>query len=84
MDASQLTRCEELWFEDGTVVLRAEDTIFRVYRGVLCRQSSVFKDLFEVPQPANGECYEGCPLVHMEATPAEDLRDILLAIHDVE
>ncbi|GJE90684.1 BTB/POZ domain-containing protein [Phanerochaete sordida] len=84
MDAAHLTRCEELWFEDGTVVLRAEDTVFRVYRGMLCRQSSVFKDLFEVPQPANGECYEGCPLVHMEATPAEDLRDILLAIHDVD
>ena len=83
-DSSQLKRCDELWFEDGTVVIHAADTLFRVYKGVLSRQSSFFKGLFDVPQPSDAETYDGCPLVLLHGDSAEDVRDILVAIHDVE
>lgn len=82
---TKLSRCEELWFEDGTVVIQAEDTPFRVYTGMLSRQSSFFKNLFEVPQPADAETYDGCPLIQMpEGNTAQDVRDILQVVHDVE
>ena len=37
--APELERCNELWFDDGTVVLQAENVIFRVYMGILIRHS---------------------------------------------
>ncbi|TFK49217.1 hypothetical protein OE88DRAFT_1736862 [Heliocybe sulcata] len=45
--------CTDLWFEDGNVVFQAQTTFFRVHRGVLAANSSVFKDMFSFPQPAN-------------------------------
>ncbi|KZT20208.1 hypothetical protein NEOLEDRAFT_1141046 [Neolentinus lepideus HHB14362 ss-1] len=44
-------RCTELWFEDGNVIFQAQMTFFRVHRGVLAANSSVFKDMFSFPQP---------------------------------
>jgi hypothetical protein len=32
-------RSTDVWYDDGTLVLCAEDTLFRVYRGVLAAQS---------------------------------------------
>ncbi|EPQ53807.1 hypothetical protein GLOTRDRAFT_44887 [Gloeophyllum trabeum ATCC 11539] len=45
-------RCQELWFEDGNVIFQAQRTFFRVHRGVLSANSSVFRDMFSFPQPA--------------------------------
>jgi hypothetical protein len=41
----------DLWFSDGSVVLRAEDTVFRVHMSQLSRRSLFFRDLFSLPQP---------------------------------
>lgn len=41
----------DLWFSDGSVVLRAEDTVFRVHISQLSRRSLFFRDLFSLPQP---------------------------------
>ncbi|KAJ7652432.1 hypothetical protein DFH06DRAFT_535853 [Mycena polygramma] len=71
----------DVWFADGTVVLQANATLFRVYRGVLAAQSPIFRDAFSIPQPATQETYEGCPLVVLHDS-AEDLRLFLLATHD--
>jgi hypothetical protein len=81
-----LLKCERdslLWFSDGSVVLRAEDTLFRVYSGILAQSSPVFKDMFAFPQPCDGsyETYEGCPLVYMP-DPAGELQPFLKALHD--
>ncbi|KAM5537288.1 hypothetical protein V8D89_009018 [Ganoderma adspersum] len=76
---------EEFWFDDGTVVLVARDTEFRVYRGVLAGLSSVFKDLFaehhalrEVCMNIQGVPTFPCPVVHVSDSP-EDLRHLLRA-----
>ena len=77
------TRCEDVWFDDGTVVLQAETTVFKVYRGVLKAQSPFFNDLFALPQQDSEqlEKYGDCPLVTMPDL-AADARVFLKAIFD--
>ncbi|KIP08881.1 hypothetical protein PHLGIDRAFT_358088 [Phlebiopsis gigantea 11061_1 CR5-6] len=77
------SRSEDVWFEDGTVVLQVENTLFRVYSGLLSRHSPFFKHLFTLPQPPDAECCDGCPLIKLVADDAEDVRDFLLAIHEI-
>ena len=79
-----LHRCEDLWFADGNVVLRAEDTLFKVYQGLLSRESEVFRTMFSLPQPAeSSDTYEGTPLVVLQDS-AEDIERFLLTIFDYE
>ena len=81
---TELASCErssDLWYLDGSVVLRADHTLFRVYSGILSQASSVFKDMFTMPQPEDCESYEGCPLVHLPDA-ASDLYPFLKAMHD--
>ncbi|KAJ3558150.1 hypothetical protein NM688_g1093 [Phlebia brevispora] len=79
-EPSEPQRHERLWFEDGNVVLQAGDTMFRVYRGILCNASEVFRDMFSIPQPPEGETVDGVPLVRLYDSPFElaDLLDVLL------
>lgn len=49
---------------------------FRIHHGLLARRSSVFKDLFEIKQPAGTEKVEGCPFVHLSDSP-EDIEKVL-------
>ncbi|KAI0778783.1 hypothetical protein BD413DRAFT_443941, partial [Trametes elegans] len=73
-----------LWLEDGNIVIIAQNTAFRVHRGVLARQSEVFSSLFTVPQPTDVneiEQVDGCPVVHVQDS-AHDLRDLLRALYD--
>ncbi|KAL6297854.1 hypothetical protein BKA93DRAFT_745237 [Sparassis latifolia] len=50
------TRIENLWYDDGSVILVAGTSAFRVHCGILSQYSSVFRDLFMVPQPPPNEC----------------------------
>ncbi|KAJ3558149.1 hypothetical protein NM688_g1092 [Phlebia brevispora] len=74
-------RHEKLWFEDGNVVLQAGDTMFRVYRGMLCNASVIFRDMFSMPQPPEGETIEGVPHVKLHDSPWE-LADLLDVLYD--
>lgn len=73
---------KELWFDDGNIILVAEDTSFRVHKSVLASKSVVFNDLFTVPQPATtGEKnIEGCPVVPLSDT-AFDLATVLKSMY---
>ncbi|EKM55151.1 uncharacterized protein PHACADRAFT_255576 [Phanerochaete carnosa HHB-10118-sp] len=84
VDTSDLQRCEDLWFEDGTIILQAENILFRVYTGILTRHSPFFKNLFTLPQPEDAEQHDGCPLVKLAGDNAQDAHDFLLALHDIE
>jgi hypothetical protein len=74
-----------LWYNDGTVVVQAEDTVFRVYGGLLANQSTIFQDMFGVPQPLpqDIDTYEGCPLIHVRDS-APDMYHFLLVLHELE
>jgi hypothetical protein len=78
----ELRRCEELWFDDGTVVLEAEGIGFKVYRGHPARNSSVFADMFSIALPKlDGQTFDGCALIQL-SDPSEQLRYFLLAMND--
>ncbi|KAG8946416.1 hypothetical protein FRC04_011862 [Tulasnella sp. 424] len=70
------TRHEEFYYEDGNICLQAENTIFRLLKSQLARQSDMFTDMFFVGGEqqgilVEGEVYDGVPLVRVEER-AED------------
>ena len=67
-----LKRQEELWFDDGNLILTGRDTGFWIYRGLLASQSTVFSDMLLSSSPSAEETLDGCPIVHVSDSP-EDL-----------
>ena len=84
-----LIKHADLWFCDGSVILQAEYTLFRVHKSQLSRRSIVFSDMFALAQPPvmtthatlADETYEGCPAVKLHDS-AEDVANLLLALYD--
>ncbi|OCH84735.1 hypothetical protein OBBRIDRAFT_741067 [Obba rivulosa] len=73
--ARNILKCsEEFWYEDGSVVLVAQDTAFRIYRGLLAQHSPVFRDLFTIPQPNTSESVDDCPVVRIPDDPDDVAR----------
>lgn len=72
----------EAWLLDGNIVVISQSIAFRVRGSVLALHSGVFRDLFLLQPPAEGElpAFEGCPVVQMSDTPPEDLRHLFLAL----
>lgn len=80
--SDETTRTEDLWFHDGNLILKAENTLFRVYSGFLAARSSVFRDMFSFPPPEEGNAkLDGCHIVVLYDS-AEDLTYFLRAIFD--
>jgi hypothetical protein len=83
------TKHADLWFCDGSVILQADSTLFRVHMSQLSRRSTVFSDMFTLPQPPvmtthamlADETHEGCPVVKLYDS-AEDVANLLLALYD--
>ncbi|KAJ6615349.1 hypothetical protein B0H10DRAFT_2191032 [Mycena sp. CBHHK59/15] len=82
MDApAELVCSTDFWFDDGTVVLQVENTLYRVYRGLLSSRSTVFRDTFSIPQPVEERVeIEGCPVVQLHDK-ARDFTCFLKALH---
>ncbi|KAJ7689870.1 hypothetical protein B0H17DRAFT_1202107 [Mycena rosella] len=72
-------RVEELWFEDGNLVIQVGNSQFHLYHGILAAHSPVFQDMLSFPQPSNSELVEGCPLVRIPDAEVE-VSDFLKAI----
>ncbi|OCH85374.1 hypothetical protein OBBRIDRAFT_798257 [Obba rivulosa] len=77
---SNVIRSEEFWYPDGSVVLVAGNTTFRVYQGLLSQHSVVFRDMFTIPQPEIAEKMDGCPIVRLSESPQE-LVHVLRVLH---
>ncbi|KAG2125023.1 hypothetical protein DEU56DRAFT_873160 [Suillus clintonianus] len=60
----------DLWFSDGSIVLRAENTLFRVHKSQLARHSAFFRDLFSLPQPSAGSATSSSSTVVGNRKPA--------------
>lgn len=60
----------DLWFCDGSIVLRAEDTLFRVHKSQLARHSAFFRDLFSLPQPSADNAASSSSAVVANRNPA--------------
>ncbi|KAJ6567029.1 hypothetical protein B0H19DRAFT_940242 [Mycena capillaripes] len=74
---------QELWFEDGNIVIEAGKSRYRVYRAFLAARSSVFQDMFTFPQPPDSELVEGCPIVRLP-DPDVEVTPFLKAMFDPE
>ncbi|KAF7298011.1 BTB domain-containing protein [Mycena chlorophos] len=81
-DAPSTPIRSDIWHYDGSVVLQAANTQFRVHWSVLTMHSSVFKDMYSVPQPdVAGPTVENCPVVELHDDP-QDLEYVLKALYD--
>ena len=75
-------RVLELWFEDANVIFQAESSLFRVHKGILQARSSVFRDMFALPQataPPESDLMDGCILIQLPDA-AKDIHYFFLAI----
>ncbi len=78
----------QVWFDDGNVILVAEEVAFRVYKGALAQFSDVFRTLFSLPAPEtdphasrnDAEQFDNVPVVHL-ADSHVDLKHLLLALY---
>lgn len=81
-----LTRkSSEFWFNDGNVVLQTKTTQYRIHSSLLSIQSSVFEDMFAIPQPEQSAqpLLEGCPVV-LVTDSAEDWDALLGLLYNTE
>jgi hypothetical protein len=78
---SSAKRHEELWFDDGSIVLQVQTTQFRVHRSFLVTHSQIFADLFLVAQPHPLEVVDDCPVVCLHDSP-DDFVHFLKALYD--
>lgn len=76
MDGPALTRDKVVWFEDGNIMVVAQDTGFRIYRGVLAAHSPIFGDMFTMSQPTDAKLLDGCPVVRISDS-SHDFRAFL-------
>ena len=84
---------DELWFEDGSIVLQTDLHLYRVHNSMLAKYSSVFKDMFEMPNGGDGgrvsggvdeDTYDGLPLVRMAGDSDDDVFHFLMTIYNRE
>jgi len=79
---ASFVKVHDLWFDDGNLILQAEQSVFKIYRGLLCARSTVFADMFAFPPPQEGNgVVEGCPFVNTYDS-AQDMTYFLRALLD--
>ncbi|PIL26470.1 hypothetical protein GSI_12228 [Ganoderma sinense ZZ0214-1] len=63
----QFKPAAEFWFDDGNVILVASPRRvgFRIYRGLLASQSTIFSDMFASSSASPEETFQGCPVVQL-------------------
>ncbi|TFK32844.1 hypothetical protein BDQ12DRAFT_658652 [Crucibulum laeve] len=71
----------DLYFEDGNIILQAEQTRFRLHKSIITARCPVFRDMLSFPQPAQNELIDGCVVVKLPDT-ANDAGLFFRAIYD--
>ncbi|KAJ7697454.1 hypothetical protein B0H17DRAFT_1197509 [Mycena rosella] len=76
-------RVDDLWFSNDTLVLKADEKVFRVSKSLLAMRSSVFRDMVAFPSPTieDAEIIEGSPVVLLHDS-ADSVEVFLRAIFD--
>lgn len=93
-----LSQHPEFWFTDGSIILVAQDMMFRVHKSFLSRHSVIFRDMFSLPQPSLSSLNSSRPISQdvdvrrLEDTEgcsavwlhdsAEDVSSLLYALYD--
>ncbi|KAI4522024.1 hypothetical protein K525DRAFT_238513 [Schizophyllum commune Loenen D] len=71
--ALRLKRVEDLWFSDGSIVVRVGEQVCRIHQSILAANSSVLADMLSIPQPQNGDTLDGLPLMSFPDPPEDVL-----------
>ncbi|KAI0784160.1 hypothetical protein C8Q75DRAFT_736305 [Abortiporus biennis] len=84
--SKSLVKNTALWFDDGTIVLQAQNVLYRVYAGHLARYSKVFTDMLAIPQSSDSEDdslekYEGVPLVFLPDSSFDTTNFLMALLH---
>ena len=64
----------DIWFDDGNIVLQAENVQFKFYKGLLATYSPFFKDAFAIPQPQleqDSDTVDGCQIMRLPDSAAD-------------
>ncbi|KAF7293952.1 BTB domain-containing protein [Mycena kentingensis (nom. inval.)] len=69
--SAELTKCKGLWLTDCGLVIRAENTVFRVSRDLIAMQSPIFADMLSLPPAEGQEKFDGCPMVLLSDSAAD-------------
>ncbi|KAF7314951.1 BTB domain-containing protein [Mycena indigotica] len=75
-----IARSEDLWFSDGSIVIQAGNAQFKVFHGILSLRSPIFRDMLSIPQPADAETIDECPVLRLPDDEA-DTRNFLMALY---
>ena len=79
--SESIQRPAGLWFDDGNIVIQAENYQFRIHRGILSARSPVLHGLFSKLIPGETKSIEGCPVTHLQDH-GKFVKDFLMAIYD--
>ncbi|KAL1702836.1 hypothetical protein EV121DRAFT_292894 [Schizophyllum commune] len=71
--ALRLERIQDLWFSDGSIVIRVGERVCRVHQSILAVNSPVLAGMFSIPQPENAEMFDGLPMMSFPDPPEEVL-----------
>ncbi|KAJ7350356.1 hypothetical protein DFH08DRAFT_861172 [Mycena albidolilacea] len=70
-----------IWYTNGSVILQAEGTQFRVHWGVLSENSPFFRHLSGFPQPSTQHSVDGYPTVELLGDSVADVSNLLKALY---
>ncbi|KAF7297694.1 BTB domain-containing protein [Mycena kentingensis (nom. inval.)] len=76
-----ITRSPDHWLEDGSIVLQAESTQFRIAKSTLANYSNVFRDMLSLRLPNDEPHVDGCPLVVLPGDSPVDWKYLLDAMN---
>lgn len=80
-----LVRSPDIWFESGTHILRAGNTVFRVHGDLLSAASGVFRNMFTLVCSSEvHDTYDGCILIDITQETSEDMSLFLLAVYGLK
>ncbi|KAJ7237044.1 hypothetical protein B0H12DRAFT_1190803 [Mycena haematopus] len=78
--APSVTRSDVIWHSDGSVVLQAQQTQWKVHWTVLALHSSYFRDLHARPHPPKPSDIDECQVIEL-SDDAQDVEDVLKALY---
>lgn len=74
-------RHKDIWFNDGNIVIVTDAMLFCAHRSILSRHSTVFSDMFSIPQPPTQDLVHGRPYVQLYDD-SKDVAVMLSALYD--
>lgn len=69
-----------IWYDDGNVILQAENTQFRVHKSILAKRSAVLRTILEAKQPAGQLRVYGAPVARLEDS-EKDVHNLLSILY---